>query len=105
MSALWLGEVIVSSQQSHAAIHLFRGREEPISGVVQNVACSPYAEPERVVLRRISIFVGFFTLAAAAQVASGETVNEDELVAAVASLASKYLIAVERKGCQRQQAT
>jgi predicted ATPase/DNA-binding winged helix-turn-helix (wHTH) protein len=48
---------------------------------------------ESTTLRRLSVFVGPFTLEAAVAVASGEGVSEPEVVEAIASLVSKSLIA------------
>jgi predicted ATPase/DNA-binding winged helix-turn-helix (wHTH) protein len=53
---------------------------------------------ERVVLRRLSIFVGTFTLDAARAVASWNGVDESEVVTDLASLVSKSLIAVDTSG-------
>jgi C4-dicarboxylate-specific signal transduction histidine kinase len=53
------------------------------------------SERERIVLRRLAIFAGIFTLAGARQVASWDDVDENEIVAAVASLVSKSLVAVD----------
>jgi predicted ATPase/class 3 adenylate cyclase len=50
---------------------------------------------ERVVLRRLSVFAGGFTLAAAAAVASDETLDEIDVDDAVALLTQKSLVAVD----------
>jgi predicted ATPase/DNA-binding winged helix-turn-helix (wHTH) protein len=52
-------------------------------------------ERERIVLRRLSIFVGTFTLDAARDVASWNGVDDDEIVTDLGSLVSKSLIAVD----------
>jgi predicted ATPase/DNA-binding winged helix-turn-helix (wHTH) protein len=49
-------------------------------------------DPERVVLRRLAIFAGNFTLAAAGAVASGAEITVSEVVDCVANLVSKSLI-------------
>ena len=48
---------------------------------------------EATTLRRVSVFVGPFTLEAAVAVASGDGVSEPEVVEAIANLVSKSLIA------------
>jgi predicted ATPase/DNA-binding winged helix-turn-helix (wHTH) protein len=53
------------------------------------------SERERIVLRRLSIFVGSFTLEGARLVASSGDIDEDEIVTAVASLVAKSLLAVD----------
>jgi predicted ATPase/DNA-binding winged helix-turn-helix (wHTH) protein len=52
------------------------------------------SDAERVVLRRLSIFAGSFTLEAARQVAHGE-VGEDQVAEVVASLLAKFLASVD----------
>jgi predicted ATPase/DNA-binding winged helix-turn-helix (wHTH) protein len=52
------------------------------------------SERERVVLHRLAIFVGIFTLEGARSVASWNDIDENEIVAVVTSLVSKSLIAV-----------
>jgi predicted ATPase/DNA-binding winged helix-turn-helix (wHTH) protein len=47
---------------------------------------------ERVVLRRLSIFVGFFTSEAARQVASGDDIAADEVALLIESLVTKSLV-------------
>jgi predicted ATPase/DNA-binding winged helix-turn-helix (wHTH) protein len=53
------------------------------------------SDRERVVLRRLSIFVGTFTLDAARTVASLDGIDESEIVTDVGNLVSKSLIAVD----------
>ena len=53
---------------------------------------------ESAVLRRLSIFVGLFSLEAAVAVASGEGIGEPEVIDAIANLAAKSLIATPSSG-------
>jgi predicted ATPase/DNA-binding winged helix-turn-helix (wHTH) protein len=50
-------------------------------------------ERERVVLRRLSVFVGIFTLEAARSVAVGSDIDAEQVVATLASLVAKSLVA------------
>jgi predicted ATPase/DNA-binding winged helix-turn-helix (wHTH) protein len=52
-------------------------------------------EPERIVLRRLAIFTGGFTLEAAGAIAADDTLPARQAVDCVASLAAKSLVAVE----------
>ena len=52
-------------------------------------------ELERVVLRRLSVFVGFFTLEAARSVAAGSDIDGTQVVGAVASLVAKSLVSAD----------
>lgn len=47
---------------------------------------------ERVVLRRLTVFVGFFTLEAAQAVVTGDDASKSDAVGAIASLVSKSLV-------------
>jgi predicted ATPase/DNA-binding SARP family transcriptional activator len=53
------------------------------------------AEPERAVLRRLSVFAGSFDLAAAEAVAAGEAVEKCAVLDLVAALVDRSLVAVE----------
>jgi predicted ATPase len=53
------------------------------------------SERERVVLRRLSIFAGRFTLEAASAIAANEKVTEAEVVACVANLITKSLLTTD----------
>ena len=53
------------------------------------------SEFERVVLRRLAVFVGPFSLEAAQSVAAGNPVDHGQVVEAVASLVAKSLVATE----------
>jgi predicted ATPase len=55
-------------------------------------------DPERVVLRRISVFAGAFTLDAASAVATDVGITEADLVSCVANLASKSLLTADVSG-------
>lgn len=50
------------------------------------------SESERLVLRRLSVFVGIFTLEAACTVASSSNLGADEVITVVASLVAKSLV-------------
>jgi predicted ATPase/DNA-binding winged helix-turn-helix (wHTH) protein len=52
-------------------------------------------EAERVILRRLSVFVGAFSLEAAQFVAAGDNLEEEQVAEAIAALSTKSLIAVE----------
>ena len=52
-------------------------------------------EAERVVLRRLSVFVGAFSLEAAQFVAAGGIVEREQVAEAIAALSTKSLVAVE----------
>ena len=53
------------------------------------------SEPEQMVLRRLAIFGGVFSLEAASTVASSQEINPSEVVDGLSSLIAKSLIAVE----------
>jgi predicted ATPase/DNA-binding winged helix-turn-helix (wHTH) protein len=53
------------------------------------------SESERVVLRRLSVFVGFFTVDAAQSVAMGDDLSAAQVVEAVAGLVAKSLVSVD----------
>ncbi|HYP71622.1 MAG TPA: winged helix-turn-helix domain-containing protein, partial [Variovorax sp.] len=55
-------------------------------------------DAERVVLCQLPVFVGYFSLDAARQVVAAPALNEEQVVAAIASLAEKSLLAVHRSG-------
>src|SRR5260221_445045 len=52
-------------------------------------------EAERVILRRLSVFVGAFSLEAAQFVAAGDNLEGEQVAEAIAALSTKSLIAVE----------
>jgi len=52
-------------------------------------------EAERVILRRLSVFVGAFSLEAAQFVAAGDILEREQVAEAIAALSTKSLIAVE----------
>jgi len=52
-------------------------------------------EAERVILRRLSVFVGAFSLEAAQFVAAGDTLEREQVAEAIAALSTKSLVAVE----------
>src|SRR5229473_2899044 len=52
-------------------------------------------EAEGVILRRLSVFVGAFSLEAAQFVAAGDTLEREQVAEAIAALSTKSLIAVE----------
>jgi predicted ATPase/DNA-binding winged helix-turn-helix (wHTH) protein len=52
-------------------------------------------EPERVILRRLSVFVGAFSLEAAQFVAAGSILEREQVAEAIAGLVTKSLVAVE----------
>ena len=53
------------------------------------------AEPERVILRRLAVFAGFFSLEAAGAVAASPEAAPSEIVDGVSSLVAKSLVAAE----------
>jgi predicted ATPase/DNA-binding winged helix-turn-helix (wHTH) protein len=55
-------------------------------------------EPERVVLRRLAVFAGGFTLPAASTVVADDEIAASEVVDGVANLVAKSLVTVERAG-------
>jgi predicted ATPase/DNA-binding winged helix-turn-helix (wHTH) protein len=55
------------------------------------------SEPERVILRRLSVFVGVFTLEAACSVATDVEIDDEEVAMAVGSLVTKSLLVVDAK--------
>jgi predicted ATPase/DNA-binding winged helix-turn-helix (wHTH) protein len=55
---------------------------------------------ERVVLRRLAVFVGGFTLEAASEVAAGTDLSPDAVVAALANLVAKSLVSVDLAGAR-----
>src|SRR4029077_19848274 len=55
-------------------------------------------KPERVVLRRLAIFAGGFTLQAASAVAADDEIAAPEVVDCVANLVAKSLVTVEADG-------
>jgi predicted ATPase/DNA-binding winged helix-turn-helix (wHTH) protein len=57
-------------------------------------------EPERVVLRRLAIFAGGFTLQAASAVAPDDEVAASEVVDCVANLVAKSLVSVDAGGAR-----
>jgi predicted ATPase len=56
------------------------------------------AEPERVILRRVSVFSGKFALEAAAAVAAGPEIARSEVVEVLSDLVAKSLILTEPGG-------
>ena len=56
------------------------------------------SELERLVLRRLSVFAGMFTLEAACAVAAGNDVDEAQVVTSVVSLVAKSLISADMGG-------
>jgi predicted ATPase/DNA-binding winged helix-turn-helix (wHTH) protein len=52
-------------------------------------------EAERVIIRRLSVFVGAFSLEAARFVAAGDILEREQVAEAIAALSTKSLIAVE----------
>jgi predicted ATPase/DNA-binding winged helix-turn-helix (wHTH) protein len=59
------------------------------------------SEPERLVLRRLSVFAGLFTLEAARSVAADDDVDDEQVVTAVVGLVAKSLVAVGIGGITR----
>jgi predicted ATPase/DNA-binding winged helix-turn-helix (wHTH) protein len=58
------------------------------------------SEPERMVLRRLAVFAGGFTLRAASAVAADEKIAASEVVDCVASLVAKSLVTAEGGGAR-----
>ncbi|WP_027578654.1 winged helix-turn-helix domain-containing protein [Bradyrhizobium sp. Ai1a-2] len=56
------------------------------------------SEPERMVLRRVAVFAGTFTLEAARSVAGAEDTDDGQVIAAVASLVAKSMLAAGASG-------
>jgi predicted ATPase/DNA-binding winged helix-turn-helix (wHTH) protein len=56
------------------------------------------SEPERIVLRRVSVFAGTFTLEAARSVAGAEDADDGQVIAAIASLVAKSMLAASATG-------
>jgi predicted ATPase/DNA-binding winged helix-turn-helix (wHTH) protein len=56
------------------------------------------SEPERMVLRRVSVFAGTFTLEAARSVAGTEDADDGQVIAAVASLVAKSMLTAGASG-------
>jgi predicted ATPase/DNA-binding winged helix-turn-helix (wHTH) protein len=57
---------------------------------------------ERLVLCRLCVFVGYFSLEAARHVADADDLSKEQIVAAIASLAEKSLLAIRRSGAFTQ---
>jgi predicted ATPase len=55
-------------------------------------------QPERVILRRLGVFVGYFSLAAARAIAAGDGVILSEVADSLSSLAAKSLVSTEADG-------
>jgi len=53
------------------------------------------AESERLTLRRLSVFVGNFTLAGAYDVAGGDDLSEDQIIDAISELVAKSLLVAD----------
>ena len=60
------------------------------------------AEPDRVVLRRLAVFAGSFTLEAAGQVVADAALPEWEVVSRIAELVDKSLVVADTSGPQRR---
>jgi predicted ATPase/DNA-binding winged helix-turn-helix (wHTH) protein len=58
-------------------------------------SCELLAEPERVILRRLAVFAGAFSLEAAGVVAASTEISASEVVECLSSLVAKSLIAAE----------
>jgi predicted ATPase/DNA-binding winged helix-turn-helix (wHTH) protein len=56
------------------------------------------SEPERMVLRRVAVFAGTFTLDAARSVAGADDADDGQVIAAVASLVAKSMLAASPSG-------
>jgi predicted ATPase/DNA-binding winged helix-turn-helix (wHTH) protein len=56
------------------------------------------SEPERVVLRRLAVFVGHFTLEAAQAVVTSATIDQVLILGAIGSLVAKSMVATNRVG-------
>jgi predicted ATPase/DNA-binding winged helix-turn-helix (wHTH) protein len=59
-------------------------------------------EPERVVLRRLAIFAGGFTLQAAGAVVADDTLTATEIVNCMANLVAKSLVMIDASGAVRR---
>lgn len=57
---------------------------------------------ERLVLCRLCVFVGYFSLDAARHVADADNLSREQIVAAIASLAEKSLLAIRQSGAFTQ---
>ncbi len=55
-------------------------------------------EPERLLLRRLAVFAGGFTLQTASEVAAGAGIDAPEVIDRVANLVEKSLVAIDAKG-------
>ena len=60
------------------------------------------AEPDRIVLRRLAVFAGSFTLEAAGQVVADAALPEWEVVSRIAELVDKSLVVADTSGAQRR---
>ncbi|MDA8350758.1 MAG: winged helix-turn-helix domain-containing protein, partial [Pseudomonadota bacterium] len=60
------------------------------------------AEPDRIVLRRLAVFAGSFTLEAAGQVVADAALPEWEVVSRIAELVDKSLVVADTSGSQRR---
>ncbi len=60
------------------------------------------AEPDRIVLRRLAVFAGSFTLEAAGQVVADAALPEWEVVSRIAELVDKSLVVADPSGAQRR---
>ncbi|MGC8519895.1 MAG: ATP-binding protein, partial [Steroidobacteraceae bacterium] len=60
------------------------------------------AEPDRIVLRRLAVFAGSFTLEAAGQVVADAALPEWEVVSRIAELVDKSLVVADTSGPQRR---
>jgi predicted ATPase/DNA-binding winged helix-turn-helix (wHTH) protein len=58
------------------------------------------SETERIVMRRLSIFIGLFSLEAAESVALGEDICRPDFLEAVASLVAKSLLSIKTDGTE-----
>ncbi len=58
-------------------------------------SCNLLPEPERMILRRLSVFVGAFSLEAARFVVAGDILEREQVAEAIAGLVTKSLVAVE----------
>jgi len=58
------------------------------------------SELERVILRRLSIFVGPFSLDAAQTVAAGDSIESEQVMEAVADLVAKSLVVSDTRQCR-----
>ena len=60
------------------------------------------AEPDRIVLRRLAVFAGSFTLEAAGQVVADAALPEWEVVSRIAELVDKSLVVADTSAAQRR---